>query len=106
MGSTDLGSMSVVAHRWPAGFDARDLLSGLFGDQLCPVPHHFVVTKCRIAVTYTDGGAEDTGAAGDVIYARPGHTVRALEAADVVEISPIDGTAYINARLAATGALG
>ena len=106
MGSADAGGMSVLSHRWPAGFDAKDLLAAAFGEQLCPVPHYFVVTRGRMTVSYTDGGPEETGGVGDVIYARPGHTIRALEASDVVEISAADGTAYVNARIAASGALG
>lgn len=103
MGSVDLGSMSVLSHRWPAGFDATEMLTAAFGPLACPVPHHFIVTKGTIEVVYTLDGSKEQAKAGDVVYARPGHTVRAIEASDVVEISPIDGTAYIGARLAALG---
>jgi len=103
MGSVDLGSMSVLSHRWPTGFDARDMLTAAFGPLCCPVPHHFIVTKGVIEVAYTMDGEKEQAKAGDVVYARPGHSVRAIEAADVIEISPIDGTAYIGQRLAALG---
>lgn len=103
MGSVDLGSMSVLAHRWPKGFDAKDMLSAAFGPLCCPVPHHFIVTKGEIEVGYTSDGSTERAKAGDVLYARPGHTVRAIEDSDIVEVSPIDGTAYIAARLATLG---
>jgi hypothetical protein len=106
IGSVDAGPMSVLSHHWPAGFDAKELLSAAFGEQLCPVAHYFVITKGRIGVSYTDGGADDVGGAGDVIYARPGHTIGALEESDVVEISTADGNAYVMARISATGAFG
>ena len=106
MGSVDMGGMSVLSHRWPAGFDATDLLRAACGDVLCPVPHYFVVTKGAAVITYTDDNSQETVRAGDVAYARPGHTVRALEDSDIVEISPADGNNYLMARIAATGAFG
>lgn len=106
MGSVDMAGMSVISHHWPAGFDVTDLLRAACGDILCPVQHYFIVTKGSAVIRYTDDGSEETVRAGDVAYARPGHTVRAVDALDMVEISPADGNNYLMARIAASGALG
>ncbi len=105
LGSTELGSMSVLAHRIPAGLDYADLLRAACGDLLCPVPHYFVVTKGVLEIQYTDGTAESVRA-GDVAYAPPGHSIRAIEDVEMAEISPTDGNAFLMGRIAATGLLG
>lgn len=106
MGATDAGTMSIVSHLWPAGFDATDLLRAACGEVLCPVPHYFVVVRGAVGIRYTDDGSEETCRAGQVAYLRPGHTVRAIQGSEVIEFTPADGNAYLAGRLAATGALG
>jgi hypothetical protein len=106
LGSVDLGPMSVLSHRMPAGVDYTDLLRAACGDVLCPVPHYFVITAGKLAITYTDDGSEETASAGDVAYLRPGHTIRAIEDTAMVEISPADGNHYLMDRIMKTGLLG
>lgn len=106
MGATDIAGMSVIAHRWPAGFDATELLRAAMGDALCTVPHWFIVSKGQFRIRYVDDGSEETARAGDVAYARPGHTVRAEEQSELIEISPADGTAFLMGRVQATGLFG
>jgi hypothetical protein len=100
-----MGSMSVLSHRIPAGVDYRDLLRAACGEILCPVPHYFVVTRGTLLITYSDG-AEETASAGDVAYAPPGHSIRAVEDVEMAEISPTDGNSFLMSRIAATGLLG
>ncbi len=105
-GSLDAGPMSVVAHVWPKGFDATDLLRAACGETLCPVPHYFIVMRGSVGIRYVDDGSEERCDARSVAYLRPGHTVWAIEAADLIELSPADGNAFLNQRIAATGLLG
>jgi hypothetical protein len=106
LGSVDLGPMSVLSHRIPAGLDYTDLLRAACGDVLCPVPHYFVVTAGKLGIRYTDDGSEEFAMAGDVVYARPGHTIWSIEDVAMVEISPADGNNYLMKRVIATGLLG
>ena len=106
MGSIDLGGMSVVSHRIPAGTDFTELLRAAVGDGLCPVPHWFVITKGAARFRYTDDGSEDVARAGDIAYLRPGHTVLADEDTEIIEVSPADGNAFLMQRIAATGLMG
>lgn len=105
LGSIDMGGMSVLSHRIPAGVDYTELLRAACGDILCPVPHYFVVTRGALAITYNDG-TEEVARAGDVAYAPPGHTVRAIKDVEMAEISPADGNGFLMSRIAATGLLG
>lgn len=106
MGSVDLGGMTVIAHKMPAGFDATELLKAAVGETLCTVPHYLVVTKGAVGVRYVDDGREEVARAGDVAYLPPGHTVWAEEDSELIEISPSDETAFLNSRIAGTGLLG
>jgi hypothetical protein len=76
LGSVDMGGMSVLAHRMPAGVDYTELLRAACGDVLCPVPHYFIVSAGKLGIRYTDDGSEETASAGDVAYLRPGHNPR------------------------------
>lgn len=105
-GSADAGGMSVLSHIWPTGFDATDLLKAACGDVLCPVAHYFIVVRGRVGIRYTDDGSEEQCGPGEVAYLRPGHTIRAIQGSEVIEISSAEGTAYLNDRLAKTGLLG
>ncbi len=105
LGSIDLGGSSVIAHRIPGGIDYTDLLRAACGDVLCPVPHYFVVTRGTLEIEYVDGGRELVHA-GEVAYTPPGHTIRAVDDVEMVEISPADGNQFLMARIAATGLLG
>lgn len=106
LGSVDLGPMSVLSHRMPAGTDYTELLRAACGDVLCPVPHYFVITAGKLGIKYTDNGSEETACAGDVAYLRPGHTIWAIEDTAMVEISPADGNHYLMERITSRGLLG
>ncbi|MEZ5262876.1 MAG: hypothetical protein R2755_14150 [Acidimicrobiales bacterium] len=69
-----------------AGVDIAPLLQGLEGDA-CQAPHWGFMLAGRVAVTYTDG-TEETCAAQDLFHWPPGHSVRALEDAEVILFSP------------------
>lgn len=106
IGSTGLGDMTVLSHRWPAGFDVTGLLQAVCGDMLCPAPHYLIITRGAIGIRYTDDGSEETARAGDAVYMRPGHTCWAIEDLEMVELSPADITNYLWARIAASGLAG
>lgn len=105
LGSIDMGPMSVLSHKMPAGTDYTPLLQAACGDVLCPVPHWFIVSKGKVGIRYTDDGSEETASAGEVAYLRPGHTCWAIEDVEMVEIAPADGNNYLLARIAKTGLL-
>lgn len=105
LGQVDLGPMSVISHRIPAGTDFTDILRAACGDGLCPVPHYFVVEKGSLGIRYNDG-TEETAKAGDVAYLKPGHTIWAIENVAMTEISPAEENNFLFERIAATGLLG
>ena len=106
MGSVDWGGMSVISHRWPAGLDVTPVLQAAVGDLLCQVPHYFYCISGAFTIRYTDNGSEEGVKAGDVAYARPGHTLAASEDSEVLEISSADLNHFLMARIQATGLLG
>jgi hypothetical protein len=105
LGQVDLGPMSVLSHRIPAGADFTDILRAACGDGLCPVPHYFVIESGELVILYNDG-TEETAKAGDVAYLKPGHTIRSVTDVAMAEISPADENNFLFERIAATGLLG
>jgi hypothetical protein len=69
-----------------AGTDIAPLLEGL-EDDACQAPHWGYVIEGRLVVSYTDG-TEDTCAGGDVFYWPAGHSVRAVDDAELILFSP------------------
>lgn len=62
------------------------MLEGLEGD-LCPCPHWGYVLSGALKLRYRDGETE-TVRAGELWYARPGHTAWCEEETELVDFSP------------------
>ena len=84
---TQLGEMAIGFERWPVG-DYTNLFDGL--PHGCQAAHYGYVLKGRAILRYADG-SEETAEAGDVYYAKPGHSFRVEEEFEVVEFTPADG---------------
>ena len=69
-----------------AGTDIAPLLKGLEADS-CQAPHWGYMLSGEVVVTYTDG-TDETCTADDLFYWPPGHSVRALDDAEVILFSP------------------
>ena len=83
----EFDGMAVACTRIPRGFDLARTLRGL-PDDLCPCPHWGYVLQGRMLVRYADGSEEEIKA-GDVYYARAGHTAVIEEDTVSVDFSPI-----------------
>jgi hypothetical protein len=69
-----------------AGTDIAPLLAGLTDDS-CQASHWGFMIDGTVVVTYTDG-SEETCRAQDLFYWPPGHSVRVIDAAEVILFSP------------------
>jgi len=69
-----------------AGTDIAPLLEGL-DDDACHAPHWGFMISGELVVTYTDG-TEETCVGQDLFYWPPGHSVRVVDAAEVILFSP------------------
>ena len=69
-----------------AGTDIAPLLVGLDDDH-CQAPHWGYMQAGSVVVSYTDG-SEETCSVEDLFYWPPGHSVRAVEDAEVILFSP------------------
>ena len=78
--------------------DLAPMLAGLPGGK-CPCPHWGTVLKGRIIVRYADH--EETLEAGDAFYMAPGHAPEAEEGTELVQFSPRDELAAVEAAIAA-----
>jgi hypothetical protein len=65
----------------------------------CTCPHWGYVIKGRVIVRYDD--REEVLAAGDAFYMRPGHAPEAEEGTELVQFSPTDQLAEVEAAIAA-----
>src|SRR5690349_18476609 len=65
----------------------------------CSCPHWGYVTKGRIVVRYDDH--EETLLPGDAFYMAPGHAPEAEEGTELVQFSPTDQLAEVEAAIAA-----
>jgi hypothetical protein len=74
------------------------LLAGLPGD-LCPCPHWGYLLAGQITVTYAD--REEVITAGDAFYLPPGHAPSATEGTQIVQFSPADQLADVQAVMMA-----
>jgi hypothetical protein len=85
----DASKHGPLAAEWfslGAGTDIAPLLQGL-EDDACQAPHWGYVISGELVVSYTDG-AVDRCVTGDVFYWPAGHSVRVVQAAEVILFSP------------------
>lgn len=89
MTDTD-GDLRIAFEKMPANFppDPHALFAGLENDH-CQCPHWGYVLKGSFRVTYEDGTSEVVRE-GEAYYMRPGHLFQTIDAAELVEFSPID----------------
>jgi len=78
--------MTVVFHELPKGTDFTPLLKGLNNDS-CHCPHWGYIFEGTFRFIY-DNGAEESFEAGDVFYAKPGHTAIVDKDVKFVDFSP------------------
>jgi hypothetical protein len=69
-----------------AGTDTAPLLKGLEGDA-CQAPHWGYMISGEVVVTYTNG-TQETCSGNDLFYWPAGHSVRAVDDAEVILFSP------------------
>ena len=79
------GGYTVAFERYTADADLAPFFAGLPGDQ-CQAEHWGYVVAGKVSFR-TDAG-EETFAAGDAYYVRPGHTPVLYAGTEVVEFSP------------------
>lgn len=85
---TDAGGMTFEFGRaWP-GADATEMFAEL-PDGACQEQHWGYITKGSLKVRYTDG-SEETYAAGQAYYMKPGHVPSTEEGAEWIEFTPAD----------------
>lgn len=90
--ATDFGDTSSYASLGAeyfslgAGTDLAPLLQGL-DDDACNSPHWGFMLEGQVVVTYTNG-TEECCVGDDLFYWPPGHSVRAVEDAEVILFSP------------------
>ena len=78
--------------------DLAPMLAGLPGGK-CPCPHWGVVTMGRIIVRYADH--EEVVEAGEAFYMAPGHAPEAEEGTELIQFSPAEQLAEVEAAMAA-----
>ncbi len=79
-----------------ATVDATPLLKGLPNDQ-CHCPHSGYVIKGE--VSYTVNGVEEIYKEGDAFYVPAGHTSGATAGAEIIQFSPSDLLAEVEATI-------
>jgi len=78
--------------------DLAPMLAGLPGGK-CPCPHWGIVLEGRVIVRYADH--EEVVEAGEAFYMAPGHAPEAEEGTEIVQFSPSDQLAEVEAAMAA-----
>ncbi|MBV8693027.1 MAG: hypothetical protein JO054_09675 [Actinobacteria bacterium] len=78
--------------------DLAPMLARLPGGN-CSCPHWGVVLKGRVIVRYADH--EEVLEAGDAFYMAPGHAPEAEEGTELIQFSPADQLAEVEAAIAA-----
>jgi hypothetical protein len=81
----DLGGYCVAFESCTEDADLAPLFAGLPDDR-CQCPHWGFVVRGRLTFRYA--GGEETVAAGEAYFARPGHTPVLHAGTEVVEFSP------------------
>lgn len=84
--ATGYGKMAGEYFSLGAGTDIAPLLKGLKDDG-CQAPHWGYMISGKLVVTFT-GGSSETCAEGDLFYWPPGHSVRVIDASEVILFSP------------------
>ena len=84
----EAGGMYVALEQWNAGLDTGPMFADLPGGA-CSEPHWGYCLKGSVTVRYNDG-PEETIAAGDAYYIRPGHNVHIDEDTEFVEFSRVE----------------
>ena len=80
------GGMAVAINEPPAGTDFAPLLKGQ-KDDLCQVPHWGYLEEGKLLAEYKNRPNEIISA-GEVFYMPPGHTVKVMEDARIIDFSP------------------
>jgi hypothetical protein len=81
-----LGDMTVVFHELPKGTDFTPLLKGLDNNS-CHCPHWGYIFEGIFHFIYDDG-SEESFKAGEVFYAKAGHTAIVDEDVKFIDFSP------------------
>jgi hypothetical protein len=81
------------------GHDLAPMLKGLPGGR-CPCPHWGYVFAGRIIVRYDDH--EEVVEAGEAFYMRPGHAPEAETGTELLQFSPADQLAEVEAAMRAS----
>ncbi|WP_297900290.1 hypothetical protein [Metallibacterium sp.] len=82
------GKLSGEYFSLGTGADIAPLLKGLKGD-LCQSPHWGYLLQGKLVVSYANK-KEEVITGGDLFYWPPGHSVRIVDAAEVILFSPQD----------------
>lgn len=96
--STDLGGYTVNFTTIKETHDLAPMLASLPGG-MCPCPHWGYVFTGKVIARY--GNREESFEAGDAYYMPPGHTAAADAGTELLQISPADQMADVNAAIAA-----
>jgi hypothetical protein len=95
--STDLDGFTVSFVSIKQTHDLAPILAALPGGT-CSCPHWGYVFEGQVIVRYADH--EETFQAGDAFYMPPGHTPSATAGARLLQISPADQLADVEAAIA------
>ena len=97
--SSDLDGYAVNFTSIVQSHDLAPMLAGLPGER-CPCPHWGYVFKGRVIVRYDDH--EEVLEAGDAFYMAPGHAPEAEAGTELLEFSPKEQLAQVEAAIVAS----
>jgi cupin domain len=101
--SSELDGYSVNFVTITQSHDLAPMLAGLPTGK-CTCPHWGYVLKGRVIVRYDDH--EEVLEAGDAFYMSPGHAPEAEEGTELIQFSPADELAAVEAAMAAAMSAG
>jgi hypothetical protein len=84
--ASDYGSLAAEYFSLGTGTDIAPLLKGL-DDDACHAPHWGFIISGEVVITYSND-SQETCVGGDLFYWPPGHSVRVIQAAEVILFSP------------------
>lgn len=97
--ASDYGSLAAEYFSLGTGTDIAPLLKGLDHDA-CHAPHWGYIISGEVVITYTNH-SQETCVGGDLFYWPPGHSVRVVQAAEVILFSPqVEHSEVLNHMLA------
>jgi AraC-like protein len=96
--ATQLGDIAVNFVTITKSHDLAPMLASLPTGK-CTCPHWGYIIKGRVIVRYDDH--EETLEAGDAFYMTPGHAPEAEEGTEILQFSPADQLAEVEAAIAA-----